>query len=104
MAGQRPRKSGLRSTLLGRDRSLGGGGLIEQDRKGYRISARSKMPSVIVPADSLADYLPLAPPDWRSVQQIDDPALIILKESKDEDGRAAAIPYRETARTNRLAG
>ncbi|WP_247515650.1 hypothetical protein [Bradyrhizobium sp. 190] len=79
-------------------------GLVEQSRRGYKISARSKMPSLIGPADSLADHLPLAPPDWRSIHQIDDPALIILKEGKDEDGRAAAIPYRETARTNQLAG
>ncbi|XIA63351.1 hypothetical protein ACFIOY_29870 [Bradyrhizobium sp. TZ2] len=79
-------------------------GLIEQGRRGYKISARSKVPSLIAPADSLADHLPLAPPDWRSVHQIDDPALIILKEGKDEDGRATAIPYRETARTNQLAG
>lgn len=79
-------------------------GLIEEDRRGYRISARSKLPSLIQPADNLAEHLPLAPPDWRSVHQIDDQALIILKEGKDEDGRAAAIPYRESARTNQLAG
>ncbi|MGY3033812.1 hypothetical protein ACVIIV_002982 [Bradyrhizobium sp. USDA 4354] len=34
-------------------------GLIEEDRRGYRISERTKMPSLIQPADSLGEHLPL---------------------------------------------
>ncbi|MGY2902161.1 hypothetical protein [Bradyrhizobium sp. URHC0002] len=79
-------------------------GLIEEDRRGYRVSERTKMPSLIQPSDSLGEHLPLAPPDWRSVHQIDAQTLIILKEGKDEDGRAAAIPYEASDRTKRLAG
>lgn len=78
--------------------------LIHKDRTGYRLSAKSKQPSLIAAADHLSDYLPLAPPDWRSVYRIDDPTLIILKEGKDEDGRAAAVNYNETARTKLMAG
>jgi hypothetical protein len=78
--------------------------LIQKGRKGYRFSARSKLASLIAPADRLSHHLPLAPPDWRSVHRIDDPALIILKEGKDEDGHAAAIEYRETNRTKLMAG
>ncbi|WP_354095499.1 hypothetical protein [Bradyrhizobium sp. RT10b] len=79
-------------------------GLIEEERRGYRLSARMRVPSLIRPSAALAQHLPLAPPDWRAVQQIDDRALIILKEGKDEDGRAAAIAFKETAKTRQLAG
>lgn len=79
-------------------------GLIEEDRRGYRISARSKMPSLIRAAVGLGEHLPLAPPDWRSVHQMGEQALIILKEGKDGGGRAAAIAYQKSARTNQLAG
>jgi hypothetical protein len=78
--------------------------LIHKGRKGYRFSAKSKMASLIAPAERLSHHLPLAPPDWRSVHRIDDPALIILKEGKDEDGHAAAIDYKETDRTKLMAG
>lgn len=77
--------------------------LINEDRRGYRVSAKSKMPSLICAADALAAHLPLAPPDWRSVQQIDEQALVVLKESKDEKGNAAALAFDETARTRQLA-
>lgn len=79
-------------------------GLIEEERRGYRVSGRTRMPSLIRPSTALAQHLPLAPPDWRAVQQIDDHALIILKESKDDDGRAASIAFRDTAKTRQLAG
>ncbi|UPJ42412.1 hypothetical protein IVB40_35005 [Bradyrhizobium sp. 40] len=79
-------------------------GLIEEEKRGYRVSARMRVPSLIQPSEALSQHLPLTPPDWRSVHQIDDQALIILKESKDEDGRAAAIAFKETARTRQLAG
>lgn len=79
-------------------------GLIEERRRGYRLSARLRVPSLIRPSTALAQHLPLAPPDWRSVTQIDDRALIILKEGKDDDGRASAIAFPETAKTRRLAG
>lgn len=78
-------------------------GLIEEERRGYRLSARMRVPSLIRPSTALAQHLPLAPPDWRSVKQIDDRALIILKEGKDDDGRAATIAFPETAKTRQLA-
>lgn len=79
-------------------------GLIEEERRGYRLSAKMRVPSLIRPSAALARHLPLTPPDWRSVRQIDDRALIILKEGKDDDGRAATIAFPETARTRQLAG
>ncbi|SCB25884.1 hypothetical protein GA0061099_1003659 [Bradyrhizobium yuanmingense] len=78
-------------------------GLIEEEKRGYRLSARMRVPSLIRPSAALAQHLPLAPPGWRSVKQIDDRALIILKEGKDDDGRAATIAFPETARTRQLA-
>jgi len=79
-------------------------GLIEEEGRGYRLSDRMRAPSLIQPTETLAQHLPLAPPDWRTVRQIDDRALIILKEGKDEDGRAAAIAFKETGNTRQLAG
>lgn len=79
-------------------------GLIKEERRGYRLSARMRVPSLIQPSEALAQHLPLVPPDWRSVQQIGDRALIILKEGKDDDGRAATIAFGQTARTKQLAG
>lgn len=79
-------------------------GLIEEERRGYRLSAGMRAPSLIRPSAALAQHLPLAPPDWRSVQQTDGRALIILKEGKDDGGRAASIDFRETAKTRQLAG
>lgn len=77
--------------------------LIGEGRRGYRISDRSKMPSLIEPRERLADHLPLSPPEWRAIHQIDDPVLVILKEGKDEDGNAAALVYRETAQSKKFA-
>ncbi|WP_354085315.1 hypothetical protein [Bradyrhizobium sp. S3.3.6] len=87
-------------TAIGLMASLG---LIVEARRGYRISAKSKMPSLIGPTADLAQHLPLAPPDWRAIHQIDDPVLIILKEGKDEAGHAAAITFRETAQSRKFA-
>ncbi|WP_342714498.1 hypothetical protein AAFG22_22305 [Bradyrhizobium sp. B024] len=77
-------------------------GLIAEGRRGYRFSDRAKMRSLIEPLEPLADHLPLAPPEWRAICQLDDPVLVILKEGKDEDGNAAAIAYRETAQSKKL--
>jgi hypothetical protein len=78
--------------------------LIHEDSKGFRISKRLKGLSAISATEHLASYLPLAPPDWRSVHRLDDPALIILKEGKDEDGRALPVKFKPTARTKQWAG
>jgi hypothetical protein len=78
--------------------------LIYEDRKGFRISERLKQASLISPTEHLSSCLPLDPPDWRSVRRLDDPALIILKEGKDEDGQAQAVNFKPTARTKQWAG
>ncbi|WP_245309870.1 hypothetical protein [Bradyrhizobium jicamae] len=78
-------------------------GLIAEGRRGYRISDRSKMPSLVETRERLADHLPLTPPDWRAVHQIDDPVLVILREGKDADGNAGAIAYRESAQSKKFA-
>ncbi|WP_240535316.1 hypothetical protein [Bradyrhizobium sp. YR681] len=78
-------------------------GLIIDKQRGYRISARLKVPSLIGPTARLAQHLPIAPPDWRNVYQIDDPALVVLKEGKDIEGRAAPIRYAETVQTKKFA-
>lgn len=77
-------------------------GLIAEGRRGYRISDRSKMPSLIESREHLADYLPFTPPEWRAIHRIDDPVLVILKGGKDENGNAATIAHRETARSKKF--
>ena len=78
--------------------------LVRKDATGFRTSARHKMPSLISGTARLSDYLPLAPPDWRSVKRIDDPALIIKKDGKDQDSRARALDFKETDRSRQWAG
>lgn len=78
-------------------------GLIAEGRRGYRISAKSKSPSLIEPQERLADHLPLTPPEWRAICQIDNSVLVVLKEGKDKDGNAAPIAYRETAQSKKFA-
>ncbi|WP_244608868.1 hypothetical protein [Bradyrhizobium sp. SUTN9-2] len=77
-------------------------GLIAEGRRGYKFSDKAKMRSLVEPLERLADYLPLAPPEWRAICQLDDPVLVILKEGKDEDGNAAAIAYRSTAQSRKF--
>ncbi|MGM5018619.1 hypothetical protein [Tardiphaga sp. 367_B4_N1_1] len=77
---------------------------VQKDTTGFRMSEKFKMPSLIFGTARLSDYLPLDPPDWRSVERIDDPALIIKKKGKDEDGRAPAVDFKETPETKRWAG
>ncbi|GAA0020721.1 hypothetical protein BRDID11018_34120 [Bradyrhizobium diazoefficiens] len=77
-------------------------GFIAEGRRGYRFSDKAKMRSLVEPLERLADYLPLAPPEWRAICQLDNPVLVILKEGKDEDGNAAAIAYRSTARSRKF--
>ncbi|KRR10040.1 hypothetical protein CQ12_06100 [Bradyrhizobium jicamae] len=76
---------------------------IAKEQRGYRISTKLKVPSLIGPTTRLAEHLPLAPPDWRSIYQTHDPVLVILKEGKDADGRAAAIPYAESPQSKKFA-
>lgn len=77
-------------------------GLIEEDDRGYRVSAMVRMASTIKPTDDLNDFLPISPPDWRSLQQIDDEALVLLKTHKIE-GKAKSQTFNENVRTRQLA-
>lgn len=75
--------------------------LILKDGTGYRVSDKLKMPSLISIATGLSELLPFDPPDWRSVKRIEESAVIILKEGKDEDGRAPTVDFEDTVRTKR---
>jgi len=77
---------------------------IYEDSKGFWISERVNGVSAISATEHLSSCLPLVPPNWRSVYRLDDPALIILKEGKDDDGRAQPVKFKETARTKQWAG
>lgn len=71
--------------------------LIEQ-RKGFRISATFKAPTLIRPTTILRDKLPLKEFTWQSILRTDDPEVIILKSGKDEDNKSVPIPYRDTGK------
>lgn len=77
-------------------------GLIHEGKRGYRVSNLRKMPSLIWPEEALAAFLPLTPPDWRSIEEIDDPNVIILR-SRKIDGQAAGLPFEETKRTKQYS-
>lgn len=77
-------------------------GLVEEGRRGFRYSPTQKMPSTIRATGDLNEYLPMCPPDWRSVQEIDDEVLVLLKGRK-VDGSAEAQPFPANVRTRQLA-
>jgi hypothetical protein len=77
-------------------------GLIEEGKRGFRISDTHKRPSLIWPTPALSKFLPLTPPDWRSIEEIDSQQPIVLKARKI-GGQGAVVPFAETARTKRYA-
>lgn len=68
--------------------------LIEQ-RRGFRISARFKAPTLIRSTAVLRDKLPLKEFTWQSILRINDPEVIVLKSGKDEDNKSVPISYRD---------
>lgn len=76
-------------------------GLVEEGERGFRVSANVKMASTIIPTPELNRYLPLRPAAWRSIQQIDDDTLILLKTQK-VNGKAESQPFSVNVRTRQL--
>lgn len=71
-------------------------GLIKRLRRGYRFSAQSKAPSLVIATKRLAEYLPVTAIRWHSIRREPDKELIILKADKDEDGRSPPIEYKDS--------
>jgi hypothetical protein len=69
--------------------------LIWEGERGYRISEEIKKSSLIWPEMALSDFLPLSPPDWRSIKEIDPESLIVLRDRKIK-GKATQLPIKET--------
>jgi hypothetical protein len=78
--------------------------LIERLMKGYRFSAKSKAPSLVKGTKRLAEHLPVNDMHWRRIRREPDQELIVLKASKDEDGRSAPIDYRDSKNTGLWRG
>ena len=75
-------------------------GLIREGKRGHRVSDKNKMPSLIWPTMALSNFLPLAPPDWRSIMEIDAESLVVLRDRKVE-GKAARLSVKETGDTRK---
>jgi hypothetical protein len=81
--------------------SMASFGLIAKVSTGYRINDRRKAPSLITVREALAEHLPIGSFDWRWIKLVDEPEVIILKEGKDEDGRAGLVEYSDGKNTIR---
>lgn len=67
-------------------------GLIREGKRGYRISESVKQPSLIWPEKALAEFLPLEPPDWRSVEEVNSEIPVVLRGRK-VNGQAAVLRF-----------
>lgn len=74
--------------------------LLKRIQTGYRRSKTSKAPSLFRTTARLNKHFPTVTPEFLCRDQ--EPEVLILKESKDDDDKAALVDYRDSARTQRL--
>lgn len=79
-------------------------GVLRMVSKGYRISTKSKAPSLVASTKQLAKFLPLRDFNVNAVKRIDEPEVLILKGGKDDDGQSAFVDYRETRERKLMRG
>lgn len=71
-------------------------GVLAEISKGYRLSAKANAPSLIVPTERLAAYVPVKDFDPGTLKRLDEPEVLILRSGKDDSDRSTPIDYRET--------
>lgn len=74
--------------------------LLKRITKGYRFSKTAKAPSLFKVAAGFGKHFPQVTPD--SFRREQEPEILVLKEAKDDDDKAALIDYRDSPRTRRL--
>lgn len=69
--------------------------------KGYRFSHRRWQATNIRPAHKLACHLPIAATHWNAICRAEEPEVIVLRSSKDDNRRAKPIDYFDNRNTMR---
>lgn len=79
-------------------------GVLRKVSTGYRYSETAKAPSLVIPTERLAEFLPVAGFSVDLLKRLDEPEVLILKTSKDANDQSEPIDYKDTRRTNLLRG
>lgn len=74
--------------------------LLKRIQKGYRVSKTAKAPSLFKTITGFGKHFPMVTTD--SFRREQEPEILILKESKDGDKKAALVNYRDSQKTRRL--
>lgn len=74
--------------------------LLRRIRTGFRVSKTVKAPSLVEATIGLWKHFPKVTPE--SFRREQEPEVLILKEGKDDDDKAALVNYSDSQRTRRL--
>lgn len=74
--------------------------LLKRIRTGFRVSKTIKAPSLFEATTGLGKHFPTVTPE--SFRREQEPEILILKEGKDDDDRAALVNYTDSQKTRRL--
>lgn len=74
--------------------------LLKRIRTGFRVSKTIKAPSIVETTTGFRKYFPTVTPE--SFRREQDLEVLILKEGKDDDDKAALVNYSDSPRTRRL--
>lgn len=74
--------------------------LIKRLKTGFRVSKTNKASSLFAASPSFANHFPKVTP--ASFYREQEPEVLILKESKDKDDKAALVNYRDVPNTRKL--
>jgi len=74
--------------------------LLKRIQKGYHVSKTVKAPSLFKTTTGFRKHFPIVTTD--SFRREQEPEILILKESKDDDDKAALVNYHDSQKTRRL--
>lgn len=79
-------------------------GVLRKVSTGYRYSEKAKAPSLVIPTERLAEFLPVPGFSGTSLKRLDEPEVLVLKTGKDANDHSEPIDYRDSRRTNLMRG
>ncbi|WP_244625858.1 hypothetical protein [Bradyrhizobium sp. TM102] len=79
-------------------------GVLRKVSTGYRYSDKAKAPSLVLPTERIAEFLPVRGFSVNSLRRLDEPEVLILKSGKDASDQPEPIEYKDSRRTNLLRG
>lgn len=79
-------------------------GVLRKVSTGYRYSDKAKAPSLVLPTERMAEFLPVPGFSVNWLKRLDEPEVLILKTGKDANDQSEPIDYKDSRRTNLLRG